>query len=117
MISKAQIVWRGDACADAAVPWKSGALEEAPYALTTRFESGEGRKPGEMLAAAHSGCFTSAPAFSLQVAGYTPTEPSAEAVIAQEPGERALASVLRTNAARKGTKPDESDFRHHGGTP
>jgi lipoyl-dependent peroxiredoxin len=85
MISKAQVVWRAGARAGAAIPGKSGALEEAPYSLTTRFESGKGRNPEEMLAAAHAGCFTAALAFSLQVAGYTPTELSTEAVITQEP--------------------------------
>jgi osmotically inducible protein OsmC len=101
MISKAQIVWRGHACAGAAIPWKSGALEEAPYSLTTRFESGKGRNPRGLLAAAHAGCFTAALAFSLQVAGYTPTELSTEAVITHEPegpGYRISCSALTLRA-------------------
>jgi hypothetical protein len=50
VISKAQFVWRGSACAAAAISGKSDALEKAPHSLTTRFESGEGRSPEEMLA-------------------------------------------------------------------
>ena len=82
MMRKAQVVWRGDACAGAAIPWKSGALEEAPYSLTRRFESGKGRNPEEMLAAAHAGCFTAAGIFTAS-GEYTPTELSTEAVITE----------------------------------
>jgi len=101
MISKAQFVWRGSACAAAAISGKSDALEEAPHSLTRRFESGEGRSPEEMLAAAHAGCFTAALAFSLQAAGYTPTELSTEAVVTQEPegpGFRISCSALTLRA-------------------
>ena len=68
VISKALVVWLG----------------EAPCSLMTRLESGKDRNPEEMLAAAHAGCFTAALAFSLEAAGYAPTELSTEAVVTQE---------------------------------
>jgi lipoyl-dependent peroxiredoxin len=101
MVSKAQVVWRGGVAPGAPTPGKSTAFEEAAYSLTTLFESGKGRNPRELLAAAHAGCFTAALAFSLRVAGYTPTELSTQAVITQEPegpGFRISCSALTLRA-------------------
>jgi osmotically inducible protein OsmC len=100
VFSKALVVWRG-VSADGAMPGKSEGLGEAPRSLTTRFESGRGRNPEEMLAAAHAGCFTAALAFSLEAAGYTPTELSTEAVVTQKaegPGVRISGSALTLRA-------------------
>ncbi|AZI43482.1 OsmC family peroxiredoxin [Deinococcus psychrotolerans] len=36
----------------------SGVLQETPYSFHTRFEDAPGTNPEELLAAAHSGCFT-----------------------------------------------------------
>lgn len=38
----------------------SGVLNETQYSFTSRFESGIGTNPEELLAAAHAGCFTMA---------------------------------------------------------
>lgn len=81
--SKALVVWHGIS-PDSAMPRRSRELGDIPSLLTTRFESGIGRNPEEMLAAAHAGCFTATLAFSLEAAGYTPTELSTEAVVTQE---------------------------------
>lgn len=37
---------------------KSGILKDTPYSFKSRFESGTGTNPEELIAAAHSGCFT-----------------------------------------------------------
>jgi osmotically inducible protein OsmC len=55
----------------------SGALKDQPYSANTRFASEDGRagtNPEELIAAAHSGCFTMALAFQLTNAGKEPTE-------------------------------------------
>jgi osmotically inducible protein OsmC len=39
---------------------ESGALENIPYSFSTRFDSGKGTNPEELLAASHAGCFTMA---------------------------------------------------------
>jgi osmotically inducible protein OsmC len=100
VFSKALVVWRG-ASADGAMPGRSRGLREAPCSPTTRFGSGIGRNPDEMLAAAHAGCFTATLAFSLEAAGHTPTELSTEAVVTQEaegPSVRISGSALRLRA-------------------
>lgn len=50
----------------------SGACE-AEYSFGSRFESGAGTNPEELLAAAHAGCFSMALALGLTQAGHPPT--------------------------------------------
>ncbi len=38
----------------------SGTLNDTPFTFVSRFESGKGTNPEELLAAAHAGCFTMA---------------------------------------------------------
>jgi osmotically inducible protein OsmC len=49
----------------------SGAFE-GPYSYASRFESGKGTNPEELLGAAHAGCFSMALANGLAQAGHTP---------------------------------------------
>lgn len=50
----------------------SGAFEGA-YSFSSRFESGTGTNPEELIGAAHAGCFTMALSAGLGKAGITPT--------------------------------------------
>lgn len=52
------------------VATRSGAVD-APYGFKSRFESGPGTNPEEMIAAAHASCFTMATSFALARAGHT----------------------------------------------
>ncbi|MEP6859217.1 MAG: OsmC family protein [Deltaproteobacteria bacterium] len=55
----------------------SGAMKDQPYSLNSRFVAEDGRagtNPEELIAAAHSGCFTMALAFQLTNANLEPTE-------------------------------------------
>ena len=49
---------------------QSGVLKETPYTFTSRFESGTGTNPEELIAAAHAGCFTMALSAKLSAAGF-----------------------------------------------
>lgn len=49
---------------------KSGVLSAQPYGFGTRFEGQPGTNPEELIAAAHSSCFTMATSFALAGAGY-----------------------------------------------
>ena len=49
----------------------SGAFEGA-YSAASRFENGDGTNPEELIAAAHAGCFSMAPALTLSQAGHEP---------------------------------------------
>mgnify|MGYP001002419044 CR=1 FL=1 len=51
---------------------QSGVLKNTQYSYKSRFEEGIGTNPEELVAAAHSGCFTMKLSFVLGAAGFTP---------------------------------------------
>jgi lipoyl-dependent peroxiredoxin len=51
---------------------QSGILANTQYSYLSRFEQGIGTNPEELVAAAHSGCFSMKLAFVLGAAGFTP---------------------------------------------
>ena len=61
MDRSARAVWHG-ALRDGkgTISTESGTLNDAQYSFGTRFESGVGTNPEELIAAAHAGCFTMA---------------------------------------------------------
>jgi osmotically inducible protein OsmC len=61
-----------------------GALHDTPYSFTSRFESGTGTNPEELIAAAHAGCFTMATSATLGRNGITPEKLSTEATVTFE---------------------------------
>ncbi|HEY4241817.1 MAG TPA: OsmC family protein [Kofleriaceae bacterium] len=71
-------VWHGNGLkGTGSITTLSGALKEQPYGFNTRFASEDGKagtNPEELIAAAHSACFTMALAFQLSGAGHEPTE-------------------------------------------
>jgi osmotically inducible protein OsmC len=50
---------------------QSGILKDAQYSYNTRFADGIGTNPEELIAAAHSECFTMKLSFALNEAGFT----------------------------------------------
>jgi osmotically inducible protein OsmC len=62
----------------------SGAFE-GPYTFVSRFESGKGTNPEELIAAAHAGCFSMAFSAGLSAAGFTPTRVHTTARVHLEP--------------------------------
>jgi len=66
MKRKASAIWRGDLkSGQGGLTTESGALKDTQYSFSTRFESGVGTNPEELIAAAHAGCF--AMAFSAEL--------------------------------------------------
>ena len=69
--AKAQ--WKGDLKSGLGIiSTESGTLSNAQYSFKTRFESGTGTNPEELLAAAHAGCFSMALSLMLVQEGLTP---------------------------------------------
>lgn len=69
-----QAQWRGDLrTGNGTMRLGSGAFEGA-YSFPSRFESGTGTNPEELIGAAHAGCFSMALAAGLSRAGHAPTE-------------------------------------------
>ena len=80
-------VWRGNLKEGAGrMKLGSGAFE-GDYSFPSRFESGQGTNPEELIAAAHAGCYSMAFAHGLSEAGYTPKEVHTTAKVHLEPVE------------------------------
>jgi osmotically inducible protein OsmC len=58
-----------------------GALNNTQYSFGSRFASGAGTNPEELIAAAHAGCFAMALSAALGEAGFTPTSLDATAEV------------------------------------
>jgi len=74
---------------------ESGALKDYPYGFASRFEGLPGTNPEELLAAAHSGCFTMALSLILGEAKLTAErmETSAQVTLEKVEGGFAITSV------------------------
>ncbi|HKZ36340.1 MAG TPA: OsmC family protein [Chryseolinea sp.] len=64
----------------------STVLKQTQYSYKTRFESGVGTNPEELIAAAHAGCFTMQLSFLLDAAGYKANQLDTEAHVLFEDG-------------------------------
>jgi len=60
---------------------QSNILNQTPYSFKTRFESGIGTNPEELIAAAHAGCFTMAVSATLERAGFLANDLNTEAIL------------------------------------
>ncbi|MBE9584107.1 OsmC family peroxiredoxin [Mucilaginibacter sp. JRF] len=60
---------------------QSTTLSQTQYSFKTRFESGVGTNPEELLAAAHAGCFTMAVSATLTQQGITAGDLNTEAIL------------------------------------
>ena len=70
---KAKANWQGSGKdGKGTLSTQSTVLNNSQYSFSTRFEDGIGTNPEELIAAAHSGCFTMKLSFLLGEAGFTP---------------------------------------------
>ena len=60
---------------------QSTILNQTPYSFKTRFESGIGTNPEELIAAAHAGCFTMSVSAVLERAGFKANDLDTEAIL------------------------------------
>ncbi|MFW5953086.1 MAG: OsmC family protein [Candidatus Natronoplasma sp.] len=78
---KANSEWKGKLKdGEGNMKFGSGAFE-GQYSFLSRFKEGKGTNPEELIAAAHSGCFSMALAASLGEEGYDPESVQTEAVV------------------------------------
>lgn len=73
MIRHATAVWNGTGKEGTGhLTTQSTVLTDTQYSYLSRFESGVGTNPEELVAAAHAGCFVMKLSFVLGAAGFTP---------------------------------------------
>ena len=114
MIRTSKAQWNGSLKEGAGtVALGSGAFEGA-YSFPSRFESGQGTNPEELIAAAHAGCFSMALSGVLGKAGITPTRISTEAQVHLEKVGEGF-SITRIHLVTEAEIPDidEAAFKEH----
>jgi osmotically inducible protein OsmC len=91
------------------VSTESGVLKQAQYSFDTRFESGIGTNPEELIAAAHAGCFSMALSVQLGDAGLTADKIETTAVVTFEKNDEGWSIVeshLKVSAVIPGATPE-----------
>lgn len=82
---KATAVWKGGIKdGGGTISTETGVLKEAAYGFKSRFETGPGTNPEELIAAAHAGCFSMALSLMLGNAGITPERIETQAAVTIE---------------------------------
>jgi osmotically inducible protein OsmC len=71
-VRKAEAVWEGNLMKGKGTMKFGGGAFEGPYSFASRFESGAGTNPEELIGAAHAGCFSMAFSLFLEKAGFNP---------------------------------------------
>jgi osmotically inducible protein OsmC len=109
MIKKASAIWkRGIKDGGGTISTETGVLKNAPYGFKSRFESGPGTNPEELIGAAHAGCFSMALSLMLGEAGMTAEKIETHAAITLEKvaeGFAITASHLEVTAKIPGADP------------
>ncbi len=80
----AQALWNGDLKSGNGTVTVGSGLFEGPYTFVSRFESGEGTNPEELIAAAHAGCYSMALSNELAKAGHDTKSVDTKATISLE---------------------------------
>jgi osmotically inducible protein OsmC len=111
MKRKASAVWRGGLKdGKGTISTESGVLSQTQYSFSTRFESGAGTNPEELIAAAHAGCFSMALSAELGKASLTPESIQTTASVTMErldAGWTVTRSDLEVTAKIPGASPEQ----------
>ncbi len=108
MKRSATAVWKGSGKEGSGhLSTQSKTLSETQYSYLSRFESGTGTNPEELIAAAHAGCFSMKLSFVLNAAGFTADKIETTCQISLEDG-TIKTSHLTVNATIPGI--DEEQF-------
>src|SRR5512145_848984 len=103
--------WKGTLKEGAGTMKVGSGAYDGPYTYASRFESGKGTNPEELIGAAHAGCYSMFLSALLTDAGFTPTRVSTTATVHLEEGPRIALIELSTEAVVPGLKADA--FQKH----
>jgi osmotically inducible protein OsmC len=110
MKRKASAAWKGSLKeGKGSISTESGVLAQTQYSFGTRFESGIGTNPEELVAAAHAACYSMQLSALLGKAGLVPQEIATSAVVTfenLEQGWTVTESHLEVNATIPGATVD-----------
>jgi osmotically inducible protein OsmC len=87
MKSSATATWKGSGKeGSGTLSTQKGVLKDVKYDFRSRFEDGTYTNPEELVAAAHSGCFSMKLSFVLGAAGFTPESIETKCTVTLENG-------------------------------
>jgi lipoyl-dependent peroxiredoxin len=111
-VRSAQAVWEGDLKQGRGTMRLGSGAYEGAYSFLSRFESGTGTNPEELIAAAHAGCFSMALANGLSTAGFPPKRIGTTAKVHLERGPEGF-GIPRIELTTEASVPgiDEAQFR------
>ena len=103
--------WQGTLKGGAGTMKLGSGAYEGPFTFASRFESGKGTNPEELIGAAQAGCFSMFLAALLTDAGFTPTSIRTTASVHLEAGPTIARIDLKTAASVPGI--EERAFLRH----
>ncbi len=103
--------WRGTLREGAGTMKLGSGAYEGPYTFASRFETGPGTNPEELIGAAHAGCFSMFLSALLTKAGFTPTRIATSATVHLGEGPTITLIELETVAEVPGL--GEADLQTH----
>jgi osmotically inducible protein OsmC len=106
---RANANWKGTGMeGKGTISTQSTTLNEAQLSFKTRFDQGVGTNPEELIAAAHSGCFTMQLSFLLSESGYVPENLDTVAKVTFEDG---TITLIQLELTGKVPGISEADFQ------
>ena len=103
--------WKGTLKQGAGTMSLGSGAYTGPYTFASRFESGKGTNPEELIGAAHAGCYSMFLSALLSDAGFTPTRIATTATVHLEDGPTISLIELSTEAVVPNLK--DADFQKH----
>ena len=110
-IRNSSAVWHGNLVQGNGIMRVGDGVFEGPFTRASRFETGPGTNPEELLGAAHAGCFSMFLAALLTDAGYTPTRIATSARVHLGAGPTITTIELTTQAEVPGLS--EAELQKH----
>jgi len=103
--------WKGTLKQGAGTMSLGSGAYTGPYTFASRFESGKGTNPEELIGAAHAVCYSMFLSALLSDAGFTPTRIATTATVHLEDGPTISLIELSTEAVVPNLK--DADFQKH----
>jgi osmotically inducible protein OsmC len=113
-VRRSSAEWKGTLKEGAGVMKVGDGIFEGPFTHASRFESGEGTNPEELVGAAHAGCFSMFLSSVLTKAGFTPTSINTTATVHLTDGPMISLIELHTDAEVPGLT--DADLQTHAQT-
>ena len=110
-IHSARAVWKGNLVDGSGTMILPKGAYEGPYTRASRFETGPGTNPEELIGAAHAGCFSMFLSALLSKSGFPPAEVRTTAKVHLGDGPAITLIELETEAAVPGC--EEAAFLEH----